>query len=315
MTATAKSTSLLHRVSSWLASEGYPTEFRTANIFQKHGFHVTQGAYVRGDAEGLKREIDVLASITARASSGFLRISYVVECKWSADKPWIVFTSPSTRMAPSACIAQTISSKLGEAIVWAIAGNETLQSLQTFLTPEKGGFGGRQAFSKGNDAFYSAVQASVSNSISYVAEHDRGRRTKGTMPEAGVVAFPLVLVDGDIFAAYFDSDAGEVKIEPTDHVRCHWRGSPAWEFLATLDVVSMKHLDMFISKRAEEAKVTLSIMMNSYDEIKDFCSSGSPKALTVTPGPRGFVGAPSLVCEFLAVHGEAASGHVGDNNR
>lgn len=138
MTATAKSTSLLHRVSSWLASEGYPTEFRTANIFQKHGFHVTQGAYVRGDAEGLKREIDVLASITARASSGFLRISYVVECKWSTDKPWIVFTSSSTEMAPSACIAQTISSKLGEAIVWAVAGNETLQSLQTFLTPENG---------------------------------------------------------------------------------------------------------------------------------------------------------------------------------
>jgi len=148
-------------------------------------------------------------------------------------------------MAPSACITQTISSKLGEAIVWAIAGNESLHSLQTFLTPDKGGFGGRQAFSKGNDAFYSAVQAAVSNSTSYVAEYDSSRRAKGTMPEAGVVAFPLVLVDGDIFEAYFDTDLGEVKIEPTDHVRCHWRGSLAWAHLASVDFVSIKYLDSF----------------------------------------------------------------------
>jgi len=78
---TEKSKNLLDQVSSWLNSEGYPTEFRTANIFQKHGFHVTQGMYVRGDTQGSRREIDVLASITTRTSSGFLRISYVVECK------------------------------------------------------------------------------------------------------------------------------------------------------------------------------------------------------------------------------------------
>ena len=304
--AAEESTDLLRRVSSWLNSEGYPTEFRTASIFQKHGFQVSQGTYVPGDAEGLKREIDVLASITERASSGFLRISYIVECKWSADKPWIVFASPTTRMAPSACIAQTISSKLGETIVWAIAGNETLHSLDTFLTPDKGGFGGRQAFSKGKDPFYSAVQAAVGNSTSYVSEYDRPQRAKGTIPESGVVAFPIVLVDGDILLAYFDTDLGEMKIEMTDHVRCHWRGSPSWEFLATVDVVSMRHLEVFVRKRAEEMKTLIPIMVNAYEEIKKFASTGSPDALTVTPGPRGFIGPPSLVRELLAGHKEGA---------
>jgi hypothetical protein len=311
--AAEKSTNLLRRVRSWLNSEGYPTEFRTASIFQKHGFHVSQGTYVPGDAEGLKREIDVLASITERASSGFLRISYIVECKWSADKPWVVFASPTTRMAPSACIAQTISSELGEAIVWAIAGNKTLHSLQTFLTPEKGGFGGRQAFSKGNDAFYSAVQAAVGNSTSYVTEYDRRHREKGTIPEAGVVAFPIVLVDGDIFLAYFDADLGEVKIEMTDHVRCHWRGSPSWGLLATVDVVSMHHLEVFVRKRAEETETLIPIMMNAYDEIRNLASSGSPEALTVMPGPRGFIGVPSLLREFFTVHKGVASPQVGED--
>jgi hypothetical protein len=303
---------LLDRVSSWLEAEGYPTEFRTANIFQKHGFHARQGEYVRAGSEGLKREIDVVASITARSPSRILRLSYVVECKWSGDKPWVVFTSLTTQMAPSACIAQTISSKLGEAIVWAIAGNETLHSLETFSTPKKGGFGGRQAFSKGNDAFYSAVQAAVNNSISYVSEYDRRYRKKGSMPDAAVVAFPLVLVEGDIFVAYFDGGSGEVKIEPTDYVRCHWHGSPEWEFFATLDVVSMKHLDAFVKKRAEEAEALLLIMMETYEEVERFCSSGSLADLTVTPGPRGFIGAPSLVREFLDAHRKKPGSDAGD---
>jgi hypothetical protein len=187
----SNSASLVDRVTSWLNSEGYPTEFRAANTFQKYGFHTRQATYVRGDVEGSKREIDVLASITVHASWGFLRIAYVAECKWSADKPWVVFTSPTHQMAPSACIAQTISSKLGEAILWAVAGDESLQSLHMFSTPMAGGVGGRQAFSKGNDVFYSAVQAAVSNSTSYIAEYDQGRRHKGRMPEAGVVAFHL----------------------------------------------------------------------------------------------------------------------------
>jgi len=216
-------------------------------------------------------------------------------------------------MAPSACIAQTISSELGEAIVWAIAGNKTLHSLQTFLTPEKGGFGGRQAFSKGNDAFYSAVQAAVGNSTSYVAEYDRPQRAKGTIPEAGVVAFPIVLVDGDIFLAYFDADLGEVKIEVTNHVRCHWRGSPSWGFLATIDVVSMRHLEVFVRERAEETETLIPIMMNAYNEIRDLASTGSPEALTVTPGPRGFIGVPPLVRELFTVHKEVASPQVGED--
>jgi hypothetical protein len=217
-------------------------------------------------------------------------------------------------MAPSACIAQTISSKLGDAIVWAIAGNETLHTLQTFETPQKGGFGGRQAFSKGSDAFYSAVQAAVSNSKSYVTEYDRGRRTKATIPRAGVIAFPVVVVDGIIFVAYFDINSGEIKIETTDHVRCHWKGSPAWEFLATVDFVSMQYLDVFARKRAEETKKLIPIMINCYDEIRNFAASGSPEALTVTPGPRGIVGAPSLLRELFAAQKDVASRRVGDKS-
>jgi hypothetical protein len=159
-------------------SEGYPTEFRAASLFQRHGFAASQGHYVEGANEELKREIDVLASATIPTEFRFLRISYVVECKWSADKPWIIFTSPTKIMAPSALIAQTISSKLGAAALWIAAGSETLSRLATFSTPKRGGFGGRQAFSKGSDQFYSAVQSVTSNACQYAAWYDRGTKNQ-----------------------------------------------------------------------------------------------------------------------------------------
>jgi hypothetical protein len=289
---------LSDKISSWLKSEGYPTEFRTANVFRRHKFHAQQGTYVRGDADGPKREIDVLASVTDRAPDyppGLLRIAYVVECKWSMDKPWVVFTSPTQRMAPSACIAQTIASKLGEAIAWVMAGDEKLHALHTFTTPDEGGFGGRQAFSKGNDPFYAAVQAAVGNCISYVREYDV-HHMEGRMPEAGVLAFPIVVVEGDIYRAYFDACNDEVKITPTDNVRCHWKGSPSREFFATVDVVSMKSLDSFVQQRSQELKeVLLPSMQRTYDELKALAETGE---INVTRAPRGMVGRPSLMIEL-----------------
>jgi hypothetical protein len=113
-----------------------------------------------------------------------------------------------------------------------------------------------------------------------------------------------VLVEGDIFRAYFDKLADDVKLEPAGHVRCHWKGSPAWKFFATVDLVSMKYVDEFVSLRAQEIKVLTPIMLKAYDEIKQFAVSGSRDAINVTPGPRGTIGLPRLLYEIHTAHKE-----------
>lgn len=283
-----------------MESEGFPTEFRTAHIFAKHGFHARQGYYVEGDnnSESVKREIDVLASATYSMSSGFVRLAYVVECKWSGNKPWVVFTSPTNIMAPSALIAQTISSKLGAAAIWLRAGSSVLKELDTFETPSRGGFSGRQAFSKGVDNFYSAVQSVVANTTAYTASYDRNPRKANKMPEACVLAFPVVVVESELFEAYFDETLEKIKLVPKNHVRCHWTGSVAWGFHAAVDIVALKHLDAFLEKRSFELNAIRSELMISIDMIQEFRQSGDVKSLEVTDGPRGFRGLPALLGEF-----------------
>jgi len=291
------------RLAEWLYSEGYPTEFRTANLFQRNGFAASQGYFVEGEADDLKREIDVLASSTIRTKYGFLRVSYVVECKWSGDKPWIVFTSPTNIMAPSALIAQTISSKLGAAAMWIAAGNATLTNLSTFSTPRRGGFGGRQAFSKGNDHFYSAVQSVVGNASHYAAWYDRGTRDPGKMPESCVIVFPIVVVEGDLYEAYFNKNTEKVDLRKSGHIRCHWKGSTAWNFFASVDIVSLDHLDIFLLERSSELKPLSDTLVPVLDEIEAFRKHALRESINITEGPRGFRGLPPLLREFQVASG------------
>jgi len=78
------------RLQEWLEKEGYPLEFRAAAAFRRAGFNVVRGWYVDGEPGGKRREIDLLAM--DRAPGCQIGVDVVVECKWSGDKPWVVFS-------------------------------------------------------------------------------------------------------------------------------------------------------------------------------------------------------------------------------
>lgn len=184
----------------------------------------------------------------AQAPGYLVRVCHVIECKWSRDKPWIVLTSPHGHMAAAACVAQTISNSLGSAILWTLAGDPVLHDLDFFSTPERPGFSGRQAFSKGNDLFYAAVQTIV-HALTFLMKQyddDDDASQLRNLPKNAVLAFPIIVVDGEIFEAFFDSQRDQMRIEATKWVRCHWRGARSWRLHATIDIVSLAHLDEFL---------------------------------------------------------------------
>jgi hypothetical protein len=280
---------LKSKVAKWLAQEGYPTEFQTAAVFRQHHFRVFQGYHVRENESETPREIDVLAMADApHEEHPRIRCEFVVECKWSRDKPWVVFASRSGKLGPAACIAQTISSSLGSAILWNLAHERNCQSMALFHTPDVPGFGGRQAFSKGNDLFYSSVSSVTSACTHLVSRYDRERR-RGVMPEWGVVAFPIVVIDGELFQASFNEDSGEMEINPADSVRCHWRGARSWNLHATIDFVRLAALNGFLDVRSAEVYKLLKLMDETARAIKKCSETGSlesVKAMRASAGLR-----------------------------
>jgi hypothetical protein len=288
------------KVQAWLDQEGYPLEFAAAAVFRRHGFQVRQGTYVRVDDEEKAREIDVVAYKDA-GGDALIRIYHVVECKWSKDKPWVVFTG-SGSMASAACITQTISSLLGSAIVWTQAGLEQLHGMNLFTTPRRAGFNGRQAFSKGNDEFYNAMSSVSSLSTLLVENYDDEKRARGILPKSAVLAFPVIVVDGRLFEAYFDSAENKLKLEESQCLRCHWRGAPAWRLHATIDIVTFDYLRQVCGEtKGRGPTVTGDCRDNQASDRDVFCTGLSLDTLPITEGPRGVVGLHRLLREVLEV--------------
>ncbi len=290
--------SLKDKVSDWLQSEGYPLEFSVAHTFHEHGFDANQGHYVRDEEGGAVREIDVVAQGTQVERDSLVRVCNVVECKWSRDKPWVVFTSRNNKIAESACIAQTISNKAGQAVLWAIAGDRELWLTQMFRSPTKAGFNGRQVFGQKNDLFYQALQSVTQKSQLLVKKYDRHRSAPEELLKSVVVALPLIVVDGDLFEAYLDPAAGKLVVEEADHIRMHWRGSVSWPFHATVDIVRNAKLDDFAEVRRTETTLLIESMLSCLARIRSFSKTGNLGTLKVKEGGRGIVGLPPLLWEL-----------------
>ena len=77
-----------------------------------------------------------------------IRVEFIIECKWSKDKPWIVLTDEAAQISPPACVAQTYRSRAAEDIMSHLAQSQEVQRLSLFHTPERPGFSGRQAFTE-----------------------------------------------------------------------------------------------------------------------------------------------------------------------
>lgn len=291
--------SLKDKTKDWLNAQGYPTEFQVANICQARGFRVWQGSHVSDTDENILREIDVLAMSDILGGEYLIRVCHVLECKWSKDKPWVVLSSRHGHMANAACIAQTIGNSLGSAALWVLAGDPELQKMDIFSTPKRPGFGGRQAFSKGADLFYSAMQSVTDVSTLLMRRYDDHPRQVGEVPRNTVLALPIIVVDGIIFEAFFDEEADEMEIQEVKRVRCHWRGARSWRLHATIDVVALDALDDFLSVRADEAKQLLSRLDHTRNAIARCFEDKSLEHLPVARGSRGVIGLPPLLREAV----------------
>lgn len=303
MSKRTDSTDLRTRVVNWINGEGYPLEFRTAREFRRKRLPASLGDYVRHPKTGNVREVDILSRIRVRANSCALDISTIVECKFSRDKPWVVFTGKEP-IAPSACIAQTISSDLGDAVMWVLSGDADLHKIPLFRSPGRSGHGGRRAFEGSGDVLYGTLQ-SVVTAARYYCDYGEIYGPGQFLPEYGRIAFPIVVIDAPLFECYLEDNADEVSLEEVDAIRLHWRGAESWPLHATVDVVRIEALPELLDQRradlqmlAERAEVVLQALQLGFRD----------KTTKYLPWGRGSTGRgsrPYLITKLIGVEEES----------
>jgi hypothetical protein len=287
---------LQKKIQAWLRDEGYPLEFATADAFRQAGFSVLQGEYTQPTTDEPRREVDVVAQIS-HPGDYLLRAGFVVECKWSGDKPWVLF-SAERGMSTAACVSQSIGTQLAEALLWKEAGHDDFVDLGVFSSLEGHlAFGGRQAFSRSRDLVFDAIRAVTASCRMLVDEYDDGAERAlraGCLPQNAIVLFPVVVVEGRLFKTRRSQDG--LDLEEVSAARIHWRGSERHRLPhATLDVVRADHIEMFARERAADARVVLAVMSSALAELQECLAEERLDHLQITRGSRGMLGHPPLI--------------------
>ncbi len=174
---------------------------RVAQAFAKAGFHIQQSDYYDDPDKGIPREVDVVATVQSSVKSGpVFRIIFLIECKSSLDKPWLLFCTPGDDLPKPAKVAQRISSKAGVHVLGGLAQDKNVQALSLFKFRDPVGYGLKQAFVKDKDIAYAAMF-----SVGSAAKARALFWTKHPYePRIVELIFPVIAIEGRLFKCWLD---------------------------------------------------------------------------------------------------------------
>lgn len=237
-------------VTEWLSKQGFPLEFKAAEIFARNGFETDQGAYITDPIEEIPREIDVIASSAHEDDGRSYRFSVVAECKWSRERPWVVFTSRRARPKLAPTVAYLLSSSFAEAILWYLAGDRQILEAHRNAMPVRVGFGGRQAFSdKGEkEQFYPTIQGVVAAATAFARENDTSPLSPLDIVREFRVVIPTIVLEGLLFEAYLEGE--DLKVEPLTEATVSWRGFGVRQQPVFVNIVTLSALPDYAERYA-----------------------------------------------------------------
>ena len=249
-----KTKELTEKIRDWLETQGYPLEMKVASALRKVGFNVMQSQYYIDPETDVPREIDIIAY--KNDVRGECEISFLIECKVSKKKPWLLFSSEEA-------LQRNIFFNFAVLSESAINNLLNLNKEITHQIPwmRKRGriaYGLTQAFTSGDDYPYKAslnvLKAAVSKKLEF-------KKSKSFTPIN--VFFPVIIMDGEIFECFLDDNA-KVNIEKINEAFYLSDLTIANEFATCIHIISAEKLEYF----AEQAKNVADKLLSLFEKTK-----------------------------------------------
>jgi hypothetical protein len=243
------------KIKTWLEEQGYPLEMRVACAFRRAGFRVVQSDYYKDPTSGTQREIDVVAHTDRHFEGLLVRVEFVIECKSSKSKPWLMFCASDQRLADPARVAQRPASQIASHGLHKLAQREDIQRLDLFSVTHPPAYGLTQAFTSGADVAYSALTTVSAAAAAAVIEANQYSVPK--RPVAQIV-FPAVAVEGKLFSCVLQDDAS-IAVAEVQHGTLLWRNQAAGEPHTIVTLVVVSELSGFANRAFSAASQFLSL--------------------------------------------------------
>jgi len=260
------------KVYKWLLKQGYPLEMTVANAFREVGFQVTQSEYYSDPETEEAREIDIVASDSKSISRKIVKIKFVVECKVSKDKPWVLFSSSKKGLPGHSKVVQRAGSKLGIRLLRSISDLENIQDLSLFRFSSSPAYGMTQAFTSGKDICYSAAMAVAKATLASISKADEvpkdfASRIILNRTSLFEIIFPVIVIEGRLFEAYLSEESpSDLKVSEVDQGILLWRNPIVGRRFTIINVINTNYLNEFCQNAKDASEL---ILKKSDKEILD----------------------------------------------
>lgn len=194
------------KIKDWLLKGGLPLEMKFSRALLKGGFEVAQSVYYRDPETDKFRETDIVASKYERINETWIHLTFVIECKKSTDKPWVILKNE--RLSNSIDNLLPIYHTDNASNFINASNKNEYKSPLLFRNDRNLGYSVQTAFNNGSDRSYESIQ-SVTKACEYFA-HKVSQRSK-----VCAFYFPVVLVDGTLCEASYLEE--EIEIDEVNY--------------------------------------------------------------------------------------------------
>lgn len=206
---------------------GFPLELRVSKFLQDNKYYVVNNLYYIDRDESKGREVDMRALKNFDFMKGdiryFVRHCFLIECKKSADTPWIIFTSPLTVYDKYPFMAQCRGFRKDDK--WNIdVVTKGLSTLHPFVTFKHRGrsFSTLKSKEEGK-VIYKALTTAVKATIAM--------RDSDFTSGSNSISFyyPMVILEGQLYEACLDDNNTIVLKEVEAVMVSFYYQSPKYE--------------------------------------------------------------------------------------
>lgn len=208
---------------------GFPLELRVSKFLQDNGYHVANNLYYIDQDEGKGREVDMRAlknfRFNVEGKSYFIRHCFLIECKRSKEKPWVVFSSPQTVYDRRRFFLQCRGVKT--TTKWEDYGvPKKLEKIHPFSKYERRGRSFFEPFKndKGGVTIYKSLITSVKASIA-MRNNEFGAGAKGN----ACIYYPVIVFDGKLHEAFLDDENNIIDQEVDSVIVSFYYESPKYK--------------------------------------------------------------------------------------
>lgn len=204
-----KKTDKIESIKSWINKNGYPFEMQVAKSFRKAGFEVSQSILYKDSETEKYRETDIIAFVTKSVNGVWFNLTFVIECKKTTDKPWIIFSNKDLYTIQNSKYP-IIASKNANKLIDSITKNNNFKSPLIFPEIINSGYNIVTAFSEKSDVAYSASQ-SVIKACEYFVNNSNKTSRKFCN-----IYIPIIAIDGELHEAFLNDD-DEIELLQVEH--------------------------------------------------------------------------------------------------